>query len=358
MRLDRLWLTDFRSWASAELAPAPEGLTVVVGPNGHGKTNLLEAIGYLATLSSFRGAPNDALVRYGAPSAAVRAEGEREGRRLLLEAEINVGGRDRVLVNRQSLNRARDLLGMIRVSAFSPDDLALVKEGPAGRRQYLDDALVAIHPRNDALRSDLDRILRQRTTLLKQAGGRLSPEIASTLDVWDAKLAEVGAALAEAREQLVDQLAPAVTESYDAVAGGPADIAVTYRRSWDGSLLDALASARTDDIRRGVSTVGPHRDELELGVGGMPARTHASQGEQRSLALSLRLAAHRVITGAIGAAPVLLLDDVFSELDAERSAALLAHLPVGQALLTTASAPPPEARPALTLQVRDGKIIG
>jgi DNA replication and repair protein RecF len=357
VRVDRLWLTDFRNYESVELAPAPDGLTVVVGANGEGKTNLLEAIGYLATLSSFRGAPAEALIRSGCSQAVVRAEGERAGRALLLEAEVNVAGRDRVLVNRQPLRRARDLLGALRVSVFSPDDLVLVKGGPAERRRWLDDALVAVHPKNDALRSDLERILRQRTTLLKQAGGRLSAEVATTLDVWDAKLAETGTAMAEARESLLLRLAPAVALAYEQVAPGPVAVSVAYRRSWEGDLAAVLVSARNDDVRRGVSTAGPHRDEVDLVIGGLPARTHGSQGEQRSMALALRLAAHAVVTGATGAAPVLLLDDVFSELDAERSHALLEHLPAGQAILTTAGAPPPDAAPALTVHVRDGKLL-
>ena len=356
MRVDRLWLTDFRSYTSAELAPAPEGLTVVVGANGEGKTNLLEAIGFLATLSSFRGAPDDALVRVGTAQAVVRAEGERDGRPLLLEAEINAVGRNRVLVNHQPLKRARDLLGALRVTVFSPDDLALVKAGPGERRRYLDDTLVALHPRFDALRADVERILRQRTTLLKQAGGRLTPEVSSTLDVWDAKLASAGTALTEARDELVRKLEPVVGRSYDQVAHASADVAMSLQRSWDGLLTEALAAARTDDLRRGVTTVGPHRDDVVLTIGGLPARTHASQGEQRSLALALQLAAHAVVTDATGDTPVLLLDDVFSELDPDRSEALLAHLPLGQAILTCAGTVPPSAVPARVVRVAGGRL--
>jgi DNA replication and repair protein RecF len=360
MRVTRLWLTDFRNYTSAEVAPAPDGLTVVMGGNGQGKSNLLEAVGWLATLSSFRGAPREAVVRRGSDQAVVRAEGDRDGRSMLVEAEVNVGGaagrRDRVLVNRQPLKRARDLLGALRVTVFAPDDLVLVKGGPAERRGYLDDLLVALHPRNDALRSDVERVLRQRGALLKQAGGRLTADVASTLDVWDAKLAAVGAELASAREALVAGLEPEVAKAYGQVAAGGADVAVGYERSWSGSLAEALVVARGDDVRRGVSTVGPHRDELVLGLSGMPARTHASQGEQRSLALALRLAGHALVTESGGTPPVLLLDDVFSELDPERTEALVAHLPSGQALLTTAGPLPAGVRAAATVRVVDGVL--
>ncbi len=356
MRLDRVWLTDVRSHASAEISLAP-GLTALLGDNGQGKTNVLEAIAWLATLSSFRGAPSEALIRQGADRAVIRAEGEREGRALLIEAEVVASGRNRVLVNRQPLKRARDLLGVLRVTVFAPDDLELVKGGPAERRRYLDDALVASHPRYDALRSEVDKVLKQRNALLKSAGGRLDESAAFTLDVWDAKLVESGGALASARQNLLDRLVPELSRMYDAVAHGPAEVTATYVAEWAGrGLAEALAAARRDDVRRGGSTVGPHRDDVEVRIAGLPARTHASQGEQRSLALALRLAAHRVITEVIGSAPVLLLDDVFSELDPDRSDALLAHLPPGQTVLTSASGLPPQAAPDLVLRISGGQI--
>ena len=357
MRVTKLWLADFRNYTAAELEPAP-GLTAVVGANGEGKTNLLEAVGYLATLASFRGAPGEALVRAGAELAVVRSEVEREGRTSLVEAELRAAGRDRVLVNRQPLKRTRDLLGTVRTTVFSPDDLVLVKGGPAERRRLLDDALVACAPRHDATRSDLDRILRQRTTLLKQAGGRLSPEVAATLDVWDTKLAEVGEVLGTAREKLVARLEPVVAKAYDDVASAAAQVTLTYEAPWRaGGLAAALEAARADDLRRAVSTVGPHRDELALTINGLPARTHASQGEQRSLALALRLATHAVVTEVTGSTPILLLDDVFSELAPDRSAALLQHLPPGQSLLTTAGPLPEAVVPELVVRVRAGTIV-
>lgn len=354
MHLRQLWLTDFRGYRSADVTFDP-GLTAVLGPNGHGKTNLLEAIGYLATLGSFRGAPNEALIRAGADAAVVRAEGDRDGRALLLEAEILRTGRNRTQLNRQPLRRARDLLGALRVTVFSPDDLVLVKGSPGDRRGYLDETLVALHARFDTVRTDLDKVLRQRGALLKQSGGRLTPEVELTLDVFDAKLVAVGEHLASARKTLIDELGPVLERAYRDVARTEATVAAVYDPPWrrDG-LAAALVEARRDDLRRGVSTVGPHRDEVELVLNGLPARTHASQGEQRSLALALRLGQHEVVTRRTDTPPVLLLDDVFSELDPDRSAALLATLPAGQTVLSTATDLPVGAVPGRVVQVRDG----
>jgi DNA replication and repair protein RecF len=358
MLVRKLWLTDFRSYTSVELDLA-DGLTAVLGDNGHGKTNLLEALGYLATLRSFRGAATDALIRVGAERAVVRAEGTRDGRELLLEAEIVAGGRNRILVNRQKLTRARDLLGALRVTVFSPDDLALVKGGPGERRRYLDDVLVALHPRYDALQADVERILRQRNALLKQCAGgsRFDESAAFTLDVWDAKLAEAGTQLGEARRDLVERLQPALGAAYAALASTSA-VTAAYDAPWlDTGLGTALAAARADEVRRGLTLAGPHRDDLAVHLDGLPARTHASQGEQRSLALALRLAGHALVTAETGSPPVLLLDDVFSELDPERSDALLAHLPAGQAILTSAAGLPPRAQPDLVVRIESSAVL-
>jgi DNA replication and repair protein RecF len=351
-----LWLTDFRSYTSIEV-DLSSGLTVLVGANGEGKTNLLEAVAWLATLASFRGAPTEALVRAGAPFAVIRALAERDGRELLLEAQLQPAGRNRVLINRQPLRRARDLLGSLRVTVFTPDDLDIVKDGPGERRRFLDDALVALHPRNDALRADVDKILRQRNALLRQTGGRLDETAAFTLDVWDSKLAHAGEALAAARVELVERLMPLLSSMYDALARRPAQVMISYDAAWrEQGLAAALAVARHDDLRRGVSTVGPHRDEMVLTIADTPARTHASQGEQRTLALSLRLAVHHVVTATTGSPPVLLLDDVFSELDPERGRALVANLPAGQTVLTTAGGVPSDAHPDVVLRLRDGTV--
>lgn len=355
MQLDRAWLTDFRSYERAEVVLAP-GLTAVVGANGQGKSNLLEAIGWLGGARSFRGAPTEALVRVGAERAFVRGEGSRAGRALLVECEIAPGGRSRTQVNKQPVRRARDGLEGLRAVVFAPDDLELVKGGPAERRRYLDDLLVALDPRLEATRTDLDRILRQRGALLKQAGGKLTPEVEATLEVWDARLATVGEALAEARSRLVEVVAPAATAAYRDLAGA-GEVGLTYDPPWRAEgLAAALVAARRDELRRGVSLVGPHRDELDVRLGGLPSRTHASQGEQRTLALALRLAAARQVAAALDTPPLLLLDDVFSELDPERSAALLAHLPPGQTVITTAAVLPEGSAPEVVLEVVAGEV--
>lgn len=356
MLVKRIWLSDFRSYDQAEVS-FPPGFTAVLGANGAGKTNLLEALAWLASLSSFRGAPTEALVRSGAPFAVIRAEVEREGRELLIEAQLAGNGRNRVMVNRQPLKRSRDLLGALRASVFTPDDLVVVKGGPGERRRFMDDALVARDPKLDSARSELDRVLRQRNSLLKQARGRLDESAQLTLEVWDQKLTEAGGALAAARLTLLADMEGVLSDTYAAVSGRPTEIGLAYRSTWrETGLAEALALARRDDLRRGVSTVGPHRDDMVVSLGGLPSRTHASQGEQRTLALALRLAVHHLVASAAGSAPVLLLDDIFSELDPVRSAALLDNLPKGQVLLTTAGHLPEAATPDRTLEIRDRQV--
>jgi DNA replication and repair protein RecF len=353
-----LALTDFRNYVQADLEFAA-GCTAIVGANGQGKTNIAEALSYLASLLSFRGAPSDALVRTGATEAFVRATVMHDdGRELLIEAQIVTSGRSRVQVNRQRLVRTRDLLGVLRVSVFSPDDLVMVKGGPSERRGYLDDTLVALSARHDRLRSDLDRVLKQRASLLKQAGGRLSSDMAFTLDVWDTKLADIADTLGRERAALVVQLEPLVAKAYAALAGEVQPVSMSYAPAWlvDG-LAPALVASRADDVRRMSTTVGPHRDDLDVMLNGLATRTHSSQGEQRTMALALRLAAHQLVTEHHNEAPVLVLDDVFSELDPERSKALLANLPYGQVVITTASVLPEGASPDKVMRIVDGAVV-
>lgn len=356
MQIRDIWLTDFRSYETAHMS-CPPGLCAVIGSNGVGKTNLLEAIAYLATLSSFRSAPLDALIRKGADSAVVRAEVEHEDRVHLIEAEINRNRPNRVMVNRQRLRRSKDLLGSLRVSVFSPDDLELLKGSPGVRRSYIDDLLVSLHHRNDTVRSNWEKALRQRNALLKQVRGRLGDSTATTLDVWDTKAADTGEQLVSLRTGVLDRLTPHVQQAYQDLTGRDETVVLTYLSAWDSPLLSSFLKARGDDLRRAVTTVGPHRDEIVIELNGLQARTHCSQGEQRCLALALRLAAHRLVTEEFGTPPVLLLDDVFSELDPERARALVAALPEGQAFVTTAAGLPDSVQPEEIVRVSRGQLV-
>ncbi|MEC8983097.1 MAG: DNA replication/repair protein RecF [Actinomycetota bacterium] len=356
MTVQRLWLTDFRNHKALEVSLDP-GVTVVVGANGDGKTNLLEGLAWLARGTSFRGASTEAMVRKGADRAAIRAEVVDGDRVVLLEAELVASGRNRIQINKNRVQRRRDLLGHFRTTVFGPDDLILVKGGPAERRTLIDDLLVDLQPRNQALRADLDRILRQRNTLLKQARGRSTPKVNDTLDVWDAKLSEVGEALTAARMELLAVLGPEANQLLEMLTGGRSGLTLTYVDEWTSNgLAAALRQVRPEDLRRGLSTVGPHRDEVRIEVDDLPARTHASQGEQRSVALALRLAGHRIVVDRTETDPVVLLDDVFSELDDDRSRALVDLLPTTQAILTTASAVPAGVAPGTVLRLSDGTL--
>jgi DNA replication and repair protein RecF len=329
--LHRIELLDFRIFAAATFTPEAEGTTVISGPNGTGKTSVLEAMVYLGTQRSFRGAPREAMVRTGADRAIIRAELQGEASPTLVEAEILLAGRSRTQVNRKTANGRKDLAVAAPSTIFSPEDLALVSGGPSVRRELLDDALGLVDAEGARAADEVDRVLRQRAALLRQAGGRVSADVTSTLDVWDH------------RERLVSALDEFVGPAYGRLAGEPDKLVVTqqYVRSWSGELLDALVEHRNDDLRRGVNTVGPHRDDLVLTLDGREARTHASQGEQRCLALALRIGVHQLVVARTALTPILLLDDVFSELDPARSRALVEELPPGQSVLTTA-APLPE----------------
>jgi DNA replication and repair protein RecF len=372
MHLTGLWLTDFRCYREAALR-FPPGITVVRGANAQGKTSLLEAVAWAATGSSFRGVPDAALVRTGCDAAVVRAEVADGDRVQLLEAEIHAAGRNRVRLNRQPVTRARDRAEFVRVTVFAPDDLQLVKGGPSERRGYLDDLLVAAAPRYAGVRSDYDRVLRQRNALLRT--GIRNPDDATTLEVFDGQLAQAGAALAVGRVRMLERLEPLVSAAYAELAGVDQVVAAAYECGWwvdeddDGArtgddaisarehaLLHALRDRRRAELDRRVTLAGPHRDEWRLQIGALDSRVHASQGEQRTLALALRIAGHRLTTEVLGSAPLLLLDDVFSELDERRAAALLAHLDEGQTIVTTAGDVPAGVHAARQLRIDDGRV--
>jgi DNA replication and repair protein RecF len=360
-RVETLSLTDFRCFETLNIELAA-GLTVLFGANGVGKTSVLEAVGWAGRARSFRGVPDAALVRTGCSEAILRVEVAEEERRQLLEVAIRAVGANRVLLNRNRLNRTRDLAGLLRVTVFSPDDLDLVKGGPSQRRDFLDDLLSGLAPRYDAARGDFERVLKHRNALLR--GGVRDADDRATLDVFDEQLVQSGAELVRGRLRLVENLVPVLTRSYAQLAGRASEVDALYVAEWASEPLtsamvdditDALRRAITErrkhEIDRGLTLVGPHRDELRLRLDVLDARTHASQGEQRSFALALRLAGHHVTAELTGATPVLLLDDVFSELDAARADALVRDLPPGQTLLTTASVVPPGVEPERRLRI-------
>ncbi|KFU76286.1 DNA replication and repair protein RecF [Amycolatopsis lurida] len=360
MYLRHLQVTDFRSWPQADLALEP-GPTVLVGQNGRGKTNLLEAIGYIATLGSHRVATDAPLVRHGCERALIRVAVVNEDRELTVELEITPGKANRARVNRGAVGKPRDVLGILRTVLFSPEDLALVRGDPGERRRFMDELLVLRAPRYAGVRADYEKVLKQRNALLKTAGkrrtGREDPYALSTLDVWDDHLAVAGAALLAARLNLIADLAPYAAAAYMGVAPDSRPAKIAYKSSLgeampegygvpDGPradqavlkevLVEALKRSRNLELERGVSMVGPHRDELDLILGEAPAKGYASHGESWSFALALRLGSYELLRGEAGE-PVLLLDDVFAELDRRRRARLAEVAAGAEQVLVTAA---------------------
>lgn len=370
MYVERLELVDFRNLPSIRLELSP-GPSVLAGPNGVGKTNVLEAIGYLATLGSHRTGPESSLVRVGAEAAIIRAAAVRDGRTVLVDLEIRPGSGVKARVNRAPVPRSRDALGLVRATLFAPEDLALIRGDPDERRRFLDTLAVQRLPRYLAIRQDYDRVLRQRNTLLRSAGGRMPAAAGlATLDVWDEKLASAGAEIWAERLRLIELLRSPVERSYQDLAAQPDQVSMVYVSSVRGDeavdpdptaltqvLRERLLADRTRELERGVTLSGPHRDELALSIGELPARTHASHGEAWSLALALRLGAHQLLTSE-GEEPMLLLDDVFAELDRRRRERLADLALAVEQTVITASVPDelPLQLKATMFHVKPGSI--
>ena len=344
MRVDWLSLVGFRSYRRLDWEPEP-GVNLLIGPNGAGKTNLLEAISYLSTLKSFRSTPDGGLVADDAVTAVIRAGVSSEERERLLEMEIPRVGARRVQVDKSKLRRTVDLVGVIRVVAFLPEDLDLVKRGPAQRRDLLDDIAIQLWPAAHLDQSEYERALRQRNAFLKTGD-----HDRSTLGVWDSRLAQAGGKVLARRSRVIESLGPVLGRAYQSIAGDDEPVGFTYRPSWGElelgqvsaaeyavSIDEALERSRRADYERRMTTVGPHRDEPGFELSGADARIHASQGEQRTIALAVKLAAHHAIAELTGEQPVLLLDDVFSELDLDRAGSLAKSLPgATQTIVTSA----------------------
>ena len=351
MYVRHLGLRDFRSWAHADLE-LESGRTVFVGPNGYGKTNLIEALWYSTTLGSHRVGTDAPLIRTGAPRAVVSTIIVNEGRECAVDLEIAAGRANKARLNRSPVRSTREVVGVLQAVLFAPEDLALVRGDPADRRRYLDDLAVLRRPTVAGVRADYDKVLRQRTALLKSLSGvrnRSDQAALDTLDVWDSRLAEYGAQLMAARIDLVNQLAPEVEKAYQLLAPGSRPASIAYRASLDvglnydtarepleAALLAALSARRAAELERGMCLVGPHRDDLELRLGDQFAKGFASHGESWSFAVALRLAAYELLR-ADGSEPVLLLDDVFAELDVARRRALAAVAESAEQVLVTAA---------------------
>lgn len=363
MRLRHLAVRDFRSYEQADL-DLPAGVTVLVGRNGQGKTNLVEAAGYLATLGSHRVSSDQPLVRFGAEHAIIRGAIERDGRETVLEMQLNPGRANRAQLGRSPVSRPRDVLGTLRTVLFAPEDLALVKGDPAGRRAFLDALLVARQPRWAGVQADYAQALKQRNALLRDARaarGAPSTSTLAMLDAWDEHLAMGGASLLYARLRLVQDLRTFVENAYREVSDAASEAGIAYRWSLVGDaaesqsqalaeggavperdelaalFVESLGALRQRELERGITLVGPHRDELELTLGPVPAKGYASHGESWSLALALRLAAFHLLRTDLGTDPVLVLDDVFAELDTGRRERLAEMVADAEQVLVTAA---------------------
>jgi len=360
VRLTRVELTDFRGYEKVEVA-LPAGVNTLLGRNGQGKTNFVEAVGYVATLASHRVAGDAPLVRHGCERAVIRTEVVRDARTSLVEIEIVAGRANRARLNSSPLTRQRDVLGTVRTILFAPEDLALVKADPSERRRFLDDLLVARQPRWQGVRLDYEKALKQRNALLKSQRAARRSDVSSdaaTLAVFDSHLAQVGGALPYARLRLLRDLVPFVQQAYGAISDSTTPMSATYRPSWSqalpvpeapeqiptaeeiaGAMMQSMQQWATEERERGVSLVGPHRDEVYLGLGDMPARGYASHGESWSIALALRLASFFLLRRDLGTDPVLILDDVFAELDTGRRERLAELVADCEQVLVTAAVP-------------------
>lgn len=377
MHVTHLTLNDFRNYGHAEVGLVA-GTTLFVGRNGQGKTNLVEAIGYLSTVSSHRVSTDHALVRAGQEAAIVRMRVEHEDRALVIELQINRTGANKAQVNRGAV-KARELPRYFASVLFAPEDLSLVRGEPSGRRAFLDTLVVQRHPRFAGVIGDYERVIRQRNSLLKSArASRLPADSLTTLDVWDDRLIELGTSLMIARHELVEELRPQIFRSYRAVAGDDHETTVKIQRSIDSEsdqtgaagvgdaevvarlFRERLVARRREELDRAVTLVGPHRDDLVLDLNGLPARGYASHGESWSLALALKLASAEVLrVDAVAGDPVLVLDDVFAELDEGRRERLADAIGNYEQVLITAAVARdvPERLRATTVSIAAGEIV-
>ena len=388
MFIKHLSLASFRNYKNAEIALQP-GVNLLVGPNGQGKTNMVEAIRYLSTLSSHRVAGYLPLIKQDEPQAAVRAMASHADRDILIELELNRDSANKARVNKSPVPRVRDILGLVNSVTFAPEDLDIVKRDPTNRRAFIDELVVQVWPRFAGVYSDFERVLKQRNTLLKtarQTGAKGSA--LSTLDAWDQSLVSYGSEIIAARVDLVERLRPHLFEAYQSIAianneprilvkssllgtaipsgWGDDDDAedLEYIQTADRTEIEALynaklATVRNKELERGITLVGPHRDDLVLMLGTLPAKGYASHGESWSYALALRLASIALLRAETRTGdPILILDDVFAELDAGRRARLAGMVAGNEQVLITAAVAEdvPEELIATVFHVKHGEV--
>jgi DNA replication and repair protein RecF len=353
VRVDSVELEEFRNWSSSTVVFSPEGINFVVGANAQGKTNLLEAVSFLLKGESFRTSDKKAMIREGAQQAVLHGIVHIAERELTVDASISRQGRDRHLVNKSVVRRRYDLMKLFGAVTFQPGDLDVVKEGPSLRRSYLDDVIASTDLKYSDTLDQYERVVRQRNTLFRQLAGRLTPDGESTLDVWDLRMAQFGETLASRRVLFVESIAQLVDHAYRDIAEDGKVVTVRYRQSWDGDLLDALFRHRGEDLQRQMSTVGPHRDDFDFDLNGMNVRSFGSQGEHRTAAFALKVAAVHYLSQKREDYPLFILDDVVSELDTDRVRRLFRALPPAQILVSGTSVPA-TVSPAKVIEVTHG----
>jgi DNA replication and repair protein RecF len=349
MYVSGLSLLRFRSYDYVNIKLVP-GINVFIGTNGQGKTNLIEALNYCASFSSHRVANDQPLVKQGETNAAVQVVVEQESRTISLDVEITPGKANRAKQNGSPLTRARELLGILLTVTFAPEDLMLVKGDPSERRKFMDDSITQLIPSFAGLRADFEKSLRQRNALLKSAYGKRTEEVLHTLDVWDVQLAKTGAAVMYHRLKLVENMQELVTDAYTRVSDDRGPLSISYVSNLEvpagelsialieKAMLEALAEKRNSELDRGVTLVGPHRDELQLMLRDLPVRGYASHGESWSCALALKLSLFELLKrSSRGGDPVLILDDVFAELDEIRRSKLVDLVKDNEQTIVTAA---------------------
>ncbi len=339
MILKRIWLKDFRSYSNFKIDNFSSNVTLVTGENGKGKTNLIEAIYYISNLNSFRFSSRESLIKNGSKVSFIRAEITNGERELLIESEISLLGRDKTLINKQKIIRNKEIRNYFKTIVFSNSDIEIVKNGPSYRRNFLDDLMIDLYPKMIPVKLELEKILKHRSKLLKTISYKSGKEELDTLDIWNQKLSEVGEFIVKTRKEVLTILQPELEKSFYQLSFNEKKLQIEYISSWEGRLIDALQKTQKEDLLKGLTSVGPHRDDLSIKINNLFSRDQVSQGQQRIIAISLKLASHKVIKKQLSLSPLLLLDDVFSELDEIRSKKLLENLPSSQTIITAAQIP-------------------